>query len=282
MAYEIESREAVEVMEEARAGQATDYSPEPVAREPESVIPEPDVGLSEALLGRAQGYGLSADDLTGLDDSRVERLFGAMDRRIMQPQQPTDYRLQATGQPEPVARSPEPETYLPLTMEYGEDLDESVRTPFQTVVEHMNGQMKQIHAFRHEMHQELQAMNVLREFANFDHFVGGLGEDWKTSYGSGATMEMDPQGAEFQKRLEVFHGARSLMADAQRRGQRMNLSDALTRSHHAVHWDRIAEKQTEKLDGKIQRRRRGFSEPPVKGKAPAMSPREEAVLAWTK
>ena len=125
-------------------------------------------------------------------------------------------------------------------------------------------------------------MNVLREFSDFDRFVTGLGSEWNAEYGGGTTMEMDPQSANFQKRLEVFQGARSLMSDAQRRGQRMSNSDALTRSHRAVHWDRIAEHERNKLDGKIDRRRKGFSERPVKGKAPAMSPRDEAIAAWTK
>ena len=283
MADEIESGDVVEDVTESIVDDAG--LDEPSTLEPEVSTSEPEAGLSEALLGRAQGYGLSADDLTGLDDTRAERLFGAMDRRIMGPgggNQATGY-----GEAYPGARSPEPGAPMPghyeaLKVEYGDELDESVRTPVQSVVEHLNGQLKQMHAFRQEVQQELQAMNVLREFSSFDQFVDGLGDDWKSSYGTGKTMEMDPQSADFQKRLEVFNGARSLMADAQRRGGRMSVADALKRSHHAVHWDRIAEHASEKLNGRIAQRRKGLSEPPVKGKSPAMSPREEAVNAWTK
>lgn len=275
MADEIESRDAVEDVTEPIVDDVS--ADDPSTLEPEVGSPEPEAGLSEALIGRAQDYGLSSDDLTGLDETKLERMFSAIDRRIMQPAtQPADYRLQAPG----AAPTTMPEQYEALKVEYGDDLDDSVRTPFQSVVDHMNGQLKQAHAFRQHVQKELQAMNVLREFSSFDQFVRGLGDDWKNSYGSGATMEMDPQSGDFQKRLEVFHGARSLMADAQRRGQRMSVSDALTRSHHAVHWDRIAEHTSERLNGKIERRRKGFSEPAVKGKAPAMSPREEAENAW--
>jgi hypothetical protein len=91
---------------------------------------------------------------------------------------------------------------------------------------------------------------------------------------------MDPQSSAFQKRLEVFQGAKSLQADAQRQRRRMSVSDALKRSHHAVHWDRIAEHERKKLNGKITQRQKGSAERPVKGKQPAMSPREEAIEAW--
>lgn len=258
---------------------STDYP------EPEADSPQPEAALSEAMIGRAGAYGLSAEHLTGLDDSQVERLFGAMDRRTMRPEAgPVNAGY---GQQVPRAVSPQSvaamtEQYEALNVEYGDDLDESVRAPFKSVVDHMNGQLKQIHEFRHEMLQELQAMNVLREFAGFDQFIGGLGDEWNGPYGTGSTLDLDPQGAEFQKRLEVFHGARSLMADAQRRGQRMAVKDAQKRSHHAVHYDRIAGQNTEQLNGKIARRRKGFSEKPVKGKTAAMSPHEEAVAAWTK
>ena len=262
----------------------------------EAQIPEPEVSSSESeapaisdgMFGRAKDYGLSQDDVSGFDDARLDRMFSAIDRRIMGSQVPAG---QATGyspearSPEPVASAPAasaPVAYSPLKLDFGDDLDESVVGPFKSVIEHMNGQLKSIHESRLQVQQELQAMNVLREFSDFDRFVTGLGSEWNAEYGGGTTMEMDPQSANFQKRLEVFQGARSLMSDAQRRGQRMSNSDALTRSHRAVHWDRIAEHERNKLDGKIDRRRKGFSERPVKGKAPAMSPRDEAIAAWTK
>lgn len=284
MADEIESREAVieDVAEPIVDDAGVD---EPSTSESEVSTPEPASGLNEALLGRAQGYGLSADDLTGLDDARVERLFGAMDRRIMQPGGGT----QATGYGEqyPGARSPEPGAPMPgqyeaLKIEYGDELDESVRAPVQSVVEHLNGQLKQMHAFRQEVQQELQAMNVLREFSGFDRFIHGLGEEWVAEYGTGPTMEMDPQSKEFQTRMQVFNGGRSLESDAMRMRQRISKKDSQMRSHHGVHWDRIAEKEAAKLNGKIAQRRKGFSEPPVRGKTPAMSPRDEAIAAWNK
>jgi hypothetical protein len=150
----------------------------------------------------------------------------------------------------------------------------------KTVVEQLNGKLKEVYDFRRQAQEELQAMNVLREFSDFDRFLSGLGEDWVSDYGTGATVDMDPQSNEFRKRLEVFNGAKSMQADAQRRRQRMSVSNALTRSHRAVHWDRIAEQERKKLDGKIDRRQKAFVERPTKGKSPAMSPREEAIEAW--
>ncbi len=240
----------------------------------DTIVDEP--AISDALLGRAKDYGLSASDLEGFDDTRLERMFSTIDRRLMQPQSPTGPA--AAAGPVPVA--PGMGEYTPLKVEFGDELDESLITPINTVVEHLNGQLKEVHAFRQQAQSELRAMNVLREFSEFDRFVSGLGEDWAPEYGSGVTVEMDPASSEFQKRLDVFNGAKSLRADAHRRRQRMSMSNALTRSHRATHWDRVAEHERKKLDGKIERRRKGSAERPVKGKQPAMSPRDEAIEAW--
>jgi hypothetical protein len=272
---DVEPREIADDVQEPAENVDEPLSPEPTDEvAPEGVDEPPAAGFSEAVLARARNYGLSQDDMAGMDEARAERLFSSMDRRIMQPQ-PQPQRP-GTGQP-PAMMSDE---YVPFKFDFGDDLDESMTKPLQSFAEHFNAQMQTIHGFRRQAAQELQAMNILREFSDFDRFLSGLGDDWNADYGSGSTMEMDPQSGEFQKRLEVFHGAKSLLADAQRRKQRMSVSDALTRSHRAVHWDRIAEHERNKLDGKIDRRRKGFAERPVKGKPPAMSPRDEAIAAW--
>lgn len=240
------------------------------------VVDEP--GISEALIGRAKDYGLSQDDIEGLDAPRLDRMFSTIDRRIMQPAaQPAAAPVAPVA---PAAQPPMPGQYAPLDIQFGDDLDESVVGPIKTVVEHINGKLGEMYAFRQQAQQELRAMNVLREFSEFDRFLVVLGDDWAPDYGVGATVDMNAQSGEFQKRLEVFNGAKNLLADARQRRQQMSLSDALTRSHHAVHWDRIADHERKKLDGKIDRRRRGSAERPVKGKQPAMSPRDEAIEAW--
>ncbi len=237
-------------------------------------------GISESLIGRAKDYGLSASDLEGFDEPRLERMFTTIDRRLMQPQPQQPPTGPAPVGPAGPLPAPGMGEYTPLKVEFGDELDESLIRPINTVVEHLNGQLKEVHAFRQQAQSELRAMNVLREFSEFDRFVSGLGEDWAPEYGSGVTVEMDPASSEFQKRLDVFNGAKSLLADAHRRRQRMSMSNALTRSHRATHWDRVAEHERKKLDGKIERRRKGSAERPVKGKQPAMSPRDEAIEAW--
>lgn len=251
--------------------------PVPAADEPSGAA------ISEATVGRAKDYGLSEADIEGFDEPRLERMFSTIDRRIMQPAATGQVQPQVPGvpgAPAPVTPGVVPGDYTPLKIEFSDELDESLIGPIKTVVEHMNGQLQAVHAFRQQAQEELRAMNVLREFSDFDGFLKGLGEEWSGDYGVGATVDMDPQSSEFQKRLEVFSGAKSLQADAQRRRQRMSVSNALTRSHRAVHWDRIAGIERDKLGGKIDRRRRGSAERPVKGKQPAMSPREEAIEAW--
>lgn len=286
MADDIEAREPADDVQPLTAEEPQEPDSPQVPDETAEETSEPHgPGISEALVGRAEGYGLAQADLEGLDADRLERMFSAIDRRIMQPQAET-MPAAAPGMPQlaPTAAATTVPTgdvqYAPLKLEIGDDLDESVVKPFQSVVDHLNTQLKDIHAFRQQAQMEMQAMNVLREFSDFDRFISGLGDEWTKDYGSDLTMDMDPQGVEFKKRLEVFHGARSLQADAARRRQRMSTSDALMRSHRAVHWDRIAGQERRKLDGKIDRRRRGAGERPVKGKQPAMSPRDEAIEAW--
>lgn len=235
--------------------------------------------LSPEMLQRAESYGLPQSDLEGMDTGRLDRMFAAIDRRIMQPQ--------TAGVPGAAPQGGPPMSvpaggYTPLKIDFGSDLDESVVGPIKMVVDHLNKQMQEAHVFRHHALQELQAMNVLREFGDFDRFVSGLGEEWTSVYGSGATEDLNPDSAEFQKRLEVFHGGKNLLGDAQRRRQKMTRSDSLLRSHHAVHWDRIAEHEQKKLNGKIEQRRQGFTERPTKGRPSAMSPRDSAIAAWNK
>ncbi|KKN54702.1 hypothetical protein LCGC14_0589710 [marine sediment metagenome] len=284
---DVEPRDVADDVQEP-AGDVVEPSDVQVVDEPASEsVPAADepsgAAISEAILGRAKDYGLSPADLEGFDGPRLERMFSTIDRRIMQPPA-GQVQPQVPGAPAPVtpgmAPGVVPGDYTPLKIEFSDELDDSLVGPIKTVVEHLNGQLQEVHAFRRQAQEELRAMNVLREFNDFDGFLTKLGEDWAKDYGVGATVDMDPQSSEFQKRLEVFHGAKSLQADAQRRRQRMSVSTALTRSHHAVHWDRIAEMERTKLDGKIDRRRRGSAERPVKGKQPAMSPREEAIEAW--
>jgi hypothetical protein len=277
----------VDDVQDSPVDDAVEPSAEPVdepAGEPAGDVVEPAApAISDALMERAKAYGLSGADFDGLDDARVERMFTAIDRRVMRPQtQPQVPGL--PGAPAPAlpgapAPSPVPGAYAPLKIEFGDELDESLVGPIKTVVEHLNTQVQQIHAFRQQVQSELQAMNVLREFGEFDRFVTGLGEEWAPDYGVGATMDMDPQSSEFQKRLEVFHGARNLRTDATRRRQQLSGPNALTRSHRVTHWDRIAEQERNKINGKVAQRRRGAGERPVKGKQPAMSPREAAIEA---
>lgn len=232
-----------------------------------------EVGLSDALLGRAKEYGLTQDDVRGLDEPRLNRMFANIDRRIMQPQaqQPAS---------QPTAQTSAPAGYTPFALELGEDLDESVSKPLKQLVDHVNAQLTGAHAFRQQTASEFQAMSILREFDDVDRFVTGLGDDWAADYGTGPSMHMDPQSGELRKRVEVHQGAKALLADAKRTGQRMTMAAALKRSHHGVHWDRIAEHAEKKINGKIAGRRRSAGERPTKGKAPAAAPRDGAIAVW--
>lgn len=233
--------------------------------------------LDNALVERAKGYGM--DDLEGFDAPRLEKMFASIDRRLMQPQQQQmQYQQPQQVQPQAVM----PTEYTPLKLEFGEDIDESLVAPLQGVVEQLNNQLGDVHKFRQQVNQEFQTLNLLREFNQFDSFINALGDEWHSDYGQGATLEMDPKSPEFLKRLDVFTGSQNMSRTAAQRGQSLNRGESWKRSHHAVNWDKIAEKANAKVTGKVESRQRSFGERPTKGKSPAMSPRDEAMAEWAK
>jgi hypothetical protein len=234
--------------------------------------------FSPQTIGRARDYGLSESDLEGMDSAKVERMFSAIDRRIMRPQEPVSGAQPPAPQAGP--RGPVTGQYVPLKLEHNDDVDESVTKHVQTVVDHVNESMQGLHTFRQQMMEEVQAINTLRELGDFDRFVGGLGDEWTSVYGSGATVDMDPQSAEFRARMDVFQGAKTLRDDATRRRQPLALADAHLRSHRGVNWDRIEEHSRASRDDKVKKRRNASAERPTRGKTAAMSPKEEAIAAW--
>lgn len=257
---------------------AADVEPTHDVSEPVVEPVEEAPGISGAIVGRAKEYGLSEADLEGFDDARLDRIFAAVDRRSIQPGA-------SARSPQAQAQGPSLsggfQEYTPLkNVEFGDDVDESLTKPFKALVDDLNGQLRQAHVFRQQAQAELQAMNLLRELSDFDGFVARLGPEWEDVYGKGATVDMDPQSIEYEKRMEVFHGGFGLQGNAQQRKQRLSKSDARMRSHRAVHWDRIAERERKKLGGTIDRRQKSFVERPTKGKPGAKSPREEAIEAW--
>lgn len=278
-----------DVIDEARADEIADELQDPTGlneplddQPPVDEIPDEEpVGdesaaaprISPAIVERARQYGLSESDLQGFDDARAGSIFAAIDRARMRPE--------ARGAEAPASEQPAPAGgYVPLKVEYGDDLDESLVKPVQAVVDHVNGTMQQLQDFRQEIAREVRALNVLREFGEFDRFVSGLGEDWASVYGTGATADMDAQSPELKKRLEVFQGAKALMGDAARRGSRLGLSDAHLRSHRSIHWERIVEQERSKTDKKVEQRRRTSGERPVKGKTAVRSVRDNAIAAF--
>lgn len=231
------------------------------------------------LRSKATEYGLTDDDISGLDGPRLERMFTAMDRRIMQPVIPAVTPVQTGVTPVEAGAQAGKVGYSPFKLELPEELDEPLAKTFQGVVDHLNAQMAEVNQFRQMAATELAAMNMLRDFDGFDRFIEALGDDWEKDYGRGPTVDLNPNSAAFKKRLEVFTGSRSLADDFARRGMPMPRSDSWTRSHRAVHWDRVSELERKKLAGRVDGRQRQFAERPGKGGKPERSVDELALAA---
>lgn len=286
MAEDIEVTEGTEVTETTEAvdsgiqttvDNSWQVEQTPDALEQESV-PAETQGPDQVMIDRANGYGLTAEDIEGFDSAKLDKMFSGIDRRLMQPQQQQQPQPQQRATPQPVM----PTAYEPLKLEFGEDIDESLSGPFKGFMEQMNGQFENMHKFRQEVTREFENRDMKRDFNQFDTYVNGLGDEWGSVYGKGNTLDMDPNSAEFKKRIEVFAGAQSLSRDAISRAQRLSTNDSWTRSHHAVNWDKVAEMERAKIGGKVEARQRSFGERPSKGKTPAMSPRDQALEAWNR
>lgn len=234
-----------------------------------------EAAVDSGLIERAGQYGLSAEDIEGWDESRLNRVFTAFDNRIMspaaQPQQPV-------AQPSQQVNAM-PSGFNPLKVEFGEEIDEALVGPLKSLVEQLNVHLGDGHKSRQDVKKQFQRLTAQRRFSQFDRWVESQGDGWAKEFGSGNTLDLDPNSAEFQTRLDVFLGGDRLLEDSAARGQKLKQSEAWNRSHHGRHWNKIEEKALDKVNKKVERRQRSFGERATKGKEPAMTPKEAAIVA---
>jgi len=219
------------------------------------------VGLAESTLERASQYGLSDSDLKGLNDDAAASVMAAIDRGLMS-QRPEPVQNVPAAQQQDTAQVGASFGFEPLKIELGEDLDESVTKPIQSIVESVNGRLKQVTEFQANLVKELQAMETIRQLSEFDGFIAGLGDDFKAEYGSGSTLDMDPNSQAFKDRMEVFYGAQSIFENMARRGQKMTMADARRRAHGGKFFNKIRDIEKRSVMSEIDRRRASSSERP--------------------
>ena len=264
--------------DDVSAGIETETMPEP-----SELVESP--ALSDELTQRAKDYGFAAETFAGMDDAVVSNVLNTFDQRLagMQPQPPTDGAPgQPSAQPQQQQGAPFGAEFKPLVVDFGEELDEGLVKSFGGMVDGLNGQLKELHQVRQAIGREVVAINQLREFDSLDRFIESLGEEWTDVYGKGRTQDMNPQSAEFRKRIEMGTGGNAIGANMARINQPMRQWDAWQRGHYAVNHERLAEMERKKQDGRRKGRQARFSEPPQKGKTPTTSNREAAEAAWSK
>lgn len=229
--------------------------------------------IDAALLERGKRFGLNAEDFDGLSQEKMDKIFTTLDRGYQQ-------EPEFTATPSKSITQQETPQYEPHKMEFDSELvDESYTKPLMAQHEHMNKQFKEMHDFRQQVISEVNAMGILMEMQQVDHFITSLGDEWTDSYGAGATVNMDPQSATFKDRLAVYRSAKRMMTDEQRNGH-LPLPEALKRSHRSKFTEKIIERESKKRTGKSAKRRTQMSDRPAKGKSPTLSPEEEAVAAF--
>lgn len=230
--------------------------------------------ISDATLGRADAYGIPRAELEGLSDAQASRLFATIDRRTMQSpaaQQPQAQQPQQTETPQ---------GYVPYEPEFPEELDEALVGVLKGFTKHVNDHLAGLDGRTQDVIGAIQSQDMVREIEGFDRFIADLGEDWEGEYGKGPTLDMDPNSSEYRTRMEVLFGSRNLRTDAQRRRSPITAKAAHKRAHGGMHYDKIAEREREKLNGKLAKRRRGASERPARGKTGTLSPHDHAVEQW--
>jgi hypothetical protein len=245
--------------------------------------------FSDATLAMAQSYGLDADSLSGLDDAGAQRLFSGIDQRMMgrQPMyqpgngQPVQQQQQMQQQQQQVQQ---PATQVPV-FELGDlsEFEEPIANQFKAVGDYVNKTVGGMTQHLQAANQQIADMTTMMELSAFDSFVGSLGDEWTKDLGKGATLDLDPNSLQYQKRVELFQQGKTLGAThAQMFGKHLPPAEAWKRAWSGQYADRIGNQSRKQLSKDLKKRQALITERPQRGEGPATSPREAAEAAFRK
>lgn len=93
---------------------------------------------------------------------------------------------------------------------------------------------------------------VARDLKGFDKEVEALGEEFSDLYGSGPTLELDPESAELKNRDAVFGEMLRMANDYRQMGMKVPpMSKLFDRAHHSVHGRTITTKAKQSAQQEI-------------------------------
>lgn len=181
-------------------------------KEPEPQPEEP--AVNEALMSQARDLGFSDEDLEGIDQSRVERMIAAVDRRAIDAMN----KIWSTNQPQSPAPAgmgaapagPQSPTGAPFPQQFKIDLDPN---------EYDDKLVATLNAMNQYWAQQFQALQAAAPAANvaddpttrwFDAQFSGLGEDYVSVFGKGTVDELRPDSPEEKNRLELYRAFAAL------------------------------------------------------------------------
>jgi hypothetical protein len=241
---------------------------------PEMETPE----LSTEMIQRAKEFNMTEETARGLGAETLAGMFAGIDRRIMNPQQQAQHPVQQQQQ-----QAPMPTEFVPLKIEFSEDVDESLTAPFNSFMEQVNQRLAEGHTFRQETVQKQKRDVVRGQLSEMDTYLSDLGPEWESVYGKTATLQHQDMNDPFAlKRLEIWGGAARAFSDAARAGHPISKAESFKRAHHSVNWDKIAEKTREKMNGQVADRQKSFGNRSTgKGTSPPkkLTTHEKAIVA---
>ena len=240
---------------------------EPQEPEPEPKAPEPvKAKLSDDILKEAQGYGIDAADLDGMDDVSARKHMISVDKTLakigakalmttpiqepgQQPQQ-----QQTPLAPQQAAQPTQPQQPVPFEAYKlklkKEEYDEMVVAELEGMSSHYQAQIDQLRSAITPLYQSEESRQIQQVVSAFDNEFAAMGPEWKDVLGEGPTFGMPKDSPQRKLRERIMPTAKSILESLQRSTGNLNpvTFDALVRrAINAEAGDKVVEIERKRL-----------------------------------
>lgn len=213
------------------------------------------------MIAKAEAVGLSKEEAEGFGD-KLPSVLDLIDRKAMaerrsQPETP--------AQPKPKIEEATTEKKSKFDLdklfpadEFGEEFRNGVKVmneQYESVIQEMSAKYDQLFSY-------VAVENDRKTLERYDGYVSSLGEDWKSAFGSGASLDLDPKSDAYKNRDRLFKAAEDLAAVYSQRGQHLTENELLEKARR-MEFGKIEQEISEsKLAKKVQQRSKSFTSRP--------------------
>lgn len=244
-----------ETAEEAtEATEATDALQAEGSRSEEASLDSTPVAISDDLLMRAAGVGLSLTDArTFSSDAALERFLDPMEA-VQAEAIEDDEAAGQTGDPFADLPKLDPEIHDAGVIEKFDRLVDIIRHERETN-QAVEDRLQAIEGQQLEVHQATEANRAAETNSWFDKQISGLGEDFTEVLGAGKTTLLDQAGSQFTKREELARQTAVLISGYQAEGLESPPRDELfATAAKLVLQEEYQQIREKKLSGNLEKR----------------------------